>query len=231
MDSDLPKVLQTLQGKPLILHVIDSLQKAQISENIVVVGYKGEKVIDSVGTRARFAWQHQQLGTGHAVMQTEDLLKNFKGFVIVACGDVPMIMPETFQSLIRESCAENVKAVVLTMEVDNPTGYGRILKNDDGEFLRIIEEKDATPEQRLIKEVNSGTYIFDSEFLYSGLNRIDCNNAQNEYYLPDALGYILDSGYQVETLVLEDPLEGSGINTKQDLLDLEKKLQEISQDR
>ena len=221
MESDLPKVIQPLRNKPLITYVVDSLRKAGIANIITVVGYKGEMVIDIIGPEIKHVWQRQQLGTGHAVMQAEEALDGFHGTVIIACGDVPLIKPATFQNLIRESGDKNTKAVVLTMTVENPTGYGRIMKNEKNEFVRIVEEKDATPEQRLIKEVNTGTYAFDKNFLFEGLKKINTDNAQREYYLPDALNHVLASGYKVKTVMLDDPIEGSGINTRNDLQTVE----------
>ena len=226
MESDLPKVLHPLRGKPLILYVIDSLRQSGVNNIITVVGYKGEMVIQETGSRVAHVWQHEQLGTGHAVMQAEQALINHRGKVIIACGDVPLIRPETFSTLIRESCKNHVKAVVLTMTLEKPEGYGRILKDDDNNFVRIVEEKDATSDEKKIKEVNTGTYVFDRDFLFDGLKRIDTNNAQGEYYLPDALNYIINSGYFVNTVLLEKPLEGSGVNTKKDLLALEEAIKQ-----
>jgi UDP-N-acetylglucosamine pyrophosphorylase len=217
MDSDLPKVIHNLRNKPLILHVIDNLHSAGISDIVAVVGYKGEMVVDVIGPGVKHVWQHEQLGTGHAVMQAENALTGFQGTLILACGDVPLIRPSTFRRLIDESSADSVGAVVLTMIVDKPTGYGRILRDEKGAFLRIVEEKDASPEEKTIREVNTGTYAFDKEFLFQGLKKINRNNAQGEYYLPDALNHVLSTGYAVKTVVLDDPLEGSGINTRDDL--------------
>ncbi len=224
MQSDLPKVLHLLQGKPLIQHVLDSLQTASVDDITVVVGYRGDLVIDAVGTRARCVWQHEQLGTGHAVMQAEEIFDGYRGIVIVACGDVPLVKPGTFAGLMEEMNSNRVKAAVLTMVLHDPTGYGRIVKDADGRFMKITEEKDAPAEIRKIREVNTGTYVFDSEILFQGLRRIDTNNAQGEYYLPDALQFVLDKGNRVETLMLDDPVEGSGINTKDELNMLEKYL-------
>lgn len=221
MESDLPKVLHLLNNRPLITHVIDSLNKVGIENIAVIIGYKGEMVKKTLESRARFIWQHEQLGTGHAVMQAEDDFKNFEGRIIIACGDVPLVKPETFQKLIEHSNDQATKAVVLTMSLKNPTGYGRILKDKNRDFLRIVEEKDASETEKEIQEVNTGTYIFDSEFLFKGLKKIDTNNAQGEYYLPDALNYIINEGYSVKTILLEDPIEGSGINTRDELLKLE----------
>jgi len=222
MKSDLPKVLQPFLGKPLIAHVLDNIEKAGISEIFVIVGYRGELVIDAIGGRAVPVWQREQLGTGHAVMQAEEALAGFNGRIVIACGDVPLIRPETFRSLVQETEEDGVKAAVLTMVLDNPHGYGRVVKDGAGRFERIVEEKDADPEEKKIREVNSGTYVFDKQFLFEGLKRVDTNNAQGEYYLPDALQYIRTSGYTVKTLLMKDPIEGSGINTPEELLRLEE---------
>ncbi len=225
MQSDLPKVLHPLRDKPLISYVVESLHKADISAITVVVGYKGEMVMSALeNDDITFVWQHEQLGTGHAVMQAEDIYKNYSGNIIIACGDVPLIMPNTFKKLQTSSLQENVKAVVLTMNVADPTGYGRVVKDENGAFLRIVEHKDANESEKQITEVNTGTYIFDNEFLFKGLSQINTNNAQGEYYLPDALHYVLENNFIVDTVLLEDPMEGTGINTKEELLKLEKRI-------
>lgn len=221
MKSELPKVLQPFLGKPLIVHVLDNIEKAGISDIFVIVGYRGELVIEVIDGRAKPVWQREQLGTGHAVMQAEEALAGFKGKVVIACGDVPLISPQTFRLLVEESNRENVKAVVLTMMLENPYGYGRVIKDGAGRFERIVEERDATPKEKEIREVNSGTYVFDKDFLFEGLRRINTNNAQGEYYLPDALQYIITSGFSVSTLRMKDSLEGSGVNTAEDLHRLE----------
>lgn len=221
MKSDLPKVLHPLCGKSLIEHVLDSLNSAGIDDILVVVGYRGDEVIDKLGSGVNYVWQHEQLGTGHAVMQAEDYFKDYDGDVIIACGDVPLIRPETFQALMRSADDSETGAVVLTMMQENPTGYGRVIKKD-GNFIRIVEEKDADDEQRKIREVNSGTYIFKSRYLFEGLKRINTENAQKEYYLPDALNYIISAGLRVKTVPMEDSIEGRGINTREELISLEQ---------
>ena len=222
MKSELPKVLQPFLGKPLIVHVLDNIEKAGISDIFVIVGYRGELVIEVIDGRAKPVWQREQLGTGHAVMQAEEAMAGFKGKVVIACGDVPLISPQTFRLLVEESNRENVKAVVLTMMLENPYGYGRVVKDGAGRFERIVEERDATPTEKEIREVNSGTYVFDKDFLFEGLRRINTNNAQGEYYLPDALHYIITSGFSVSTLRMKDPVEGSGVNTAEELRRLEE---------
>lgn len=228
MKSDLPKVLQPFLGKPLIVHVLDNLHRAGIDDIFVVVGYRGELVIDVIRGRAVPVWQREQLGTGHAVMQAEVALTDFRGQVIIACGDVPLVRPETFRSLISMVEDPKTKAVVLTMRPENPEGYGRIVTDPAGNFVRIVEEKDATEDEKKIREVNSGTYIFDKELLFRGLHLIDTNNAQGEFYLPDALKHIISSGFLVRSMLLENPREGSGVNTKEELLELEKQTEKSS---
>ncbi len=151
MKSDLPKVLHQFLGRPLIAHVLDSLEKAGVTDSYVIVGYRGELVIEAVGSRATPVWQREQLGTGHAVMQAEEALAGFTGKVIIACGDVPLIKPETFRLLVAESEKENVRAVVLTMMLENPHGYGRMIKDGAGNFVRIVEEKDASQKKKKIQ--------------------------------------------------------------------------------
>jgi bifunctional UDP-N-acetylglucosamine pyrophosphorylase/glucosamine-1-phosphate N-acetyltransferase len=224
MKSELPKVLHHLQGKPLISHVIENIKIAGISDVIVVIGYGGESVIEAVGNSVDYVWQHKQLGTGHAVVQTESILNDFKGDLLVASGDVPLISSSTFNSLIDSARGEGVGASVLTMCVDNPTGYGRVIKDERGNLVRIVEEIDSTKEEKVIREVNTGTYIFDKNLLFSGLRTVGKDNKQGEYYLPDVLQYIIGSGHSVKTLLLEDSIEGSGVNSQEDLERLEEYL-------
>ena len=230
MKSDLPKVLHPLCGKPLISHVIGNIQSAGIHDVYIVVGFKGDDVISTLGPSFHYVWQRQQLGTGHAVMQAESQLEDFGGRIIVACGDVPLIRSQTFRELINKSESGNVKAVVLTMEIENPTGYGRIVKDDKGRFLRIVEEKDAEPAEKLIREVNTGTYIFDCYYLFIGLKTLTNKNAQGEYYLTDVLAFVRESGFDVQTLLLENAVEGSGVNSRDELVRLEEYLKNSDMD-
>ena len=224
MKSELPKVLHPLLGKPLIQHVIDNIRQSGIDDVTVVVGYKGEDVIAQTGSAVQYVWQREQLGTGHAVLQAEDGFRGYDGKVIVACGDAPLISAKSFSLLAAQMDESSVKASVLTMMQENPAGYGRMLKDRDGRLIRIVEEKDATPEQKAIKEVNSGTYVFDSALLFEGLRNIGNNNAQKEYYLPDVLVYMISKGCAVTTMPLPDPFEGTGINSREELAAVEEAL-------
>jgi UDP-N-acetylglucosamine pyrophosphorylase len=221
MKSDLPKVLHIFNGKPLVAHVIENLGGTGIKDIIVVVGYRGEMVVDVLASSVRTVWQREQLGTGHAALQAIGSLTSETEQVIIACGDVPLIRSETFFRLIRSLKEEGVRAAVLTMELDKPSGYGRIKKDAEGFFDRIVEEKDADEEEKKIKEVNTGTYIFDKEMLINGLSRLTTDNAQQEYYLTDVLYHIRSNGYKIKTILLDDPIEGSGINSKEELQKLE----------
>ena len=220
-------MLHRLKDKPLILYVTDSLMEAGVTDLITVVGYEGDKVLEVLPAGARHVWQRKQLGTGHAVMQAEEALAGFDGRVVVACGDVPLVSPRSFKKLI-DLCEGNTKAALLTMKPENPEGYGRIVKNKDGFFQKIVEEKDASPQEKLINEVNTGTYVFDKKLLFDGLKNLDTNNAQREYYLTDTLGHILNSGFNVGVLLLDNPVEGSGINKQDELLHLEKYLDNLN---
>ena len=227
MNSELPKVLHQLKGKPLIRHVTDNLAEAGVNTIIVVVGYEGEKVLEVLPAGVGHVWQREQLGTGHAVMQAEKALAGFIGCVVIACGDVPLISPLSFKKLIS-LCEGKTKAALLTMKPKIFEGYGRIVRNKDGGFQKIVEEKDASPQEKLIGEVNTGTYVFDSELLFGGLKNLNTNNAQREYYLTDVPKHVLDSGFDVGILLLDDPVEGSGINKQDELTQLEKYLDNLN---
>lgn len=226
MRSNLPKVLHLLRGKPLISHVIDNIRESGISDIVLVVGYRGNEVIKAVGDKVNIVWQYEQLGTGHAVLQSESALSDFRGNLLVACGDVPMIKPRSFLRLIESMHKRECGAAVLTMNVEKPDGYGRIVKDSDGNIIRIVEEKDASPEEKSIREVNTGTYIFDKDLLFAGLRTVRANNAQGEYYLPDVIQYIRRNGYHVNAVVLEDPLEGCGVNSREELEMLDNYIQQ-----
>jgi bifunctional UDP-N-acetylglucosamine pyrophosphorylase/glucosamine-1-phosphate N-acetyltransferase len=224
MDSELPKVLHPLLGKPLLSYVIDNIKSSGINDITVVVGYKGEEIEKMLDDDITVVWQREQLGTGHAVLQAKEQLKGFDGSVLVAYGDAPLISGESFSKLIAEREKDNVKASVLTMIQGNPFGYGRMVKDSSENLSYIVEEKDANDEERAVKEVNTGTYIFDSKLLEEGLDQMKNDNAQGEYYLTDVIGYIISKGFSVSTMPLEDEFEGNGINSKEELEKIEKYL-------
>ena len=221
MRSDLPKVLHQLAGKSLVRHVVDNIRSAGIDEIAVVVGYRGESVIAELGQSVNYAWQREQLGTGHAVLQAAEYLEGYAGTVLVACGDAPLISSASFSSLAA-AVRDGVKAAVLTMQLPEPRGYGRIIRDAEGAVRAIVEEKDASETERAVTEVNTGTYVFNAPILFDALGRIGNNNAQNEYYLTDVIKYINSHGFSVAGIPLGDPGEGRGVNSPEELALLEK---------
>lgn len=217
MESDLPKVLHEVAGKPMISTILDTFNKVEnIVENILILGYAKEKIIAQVGKDIKYAVQEEQLGTGHAVKMAKDLLADFNGDTLIAYGDCPLLSARTIKTLIKEHQEHNVVCTVLTAHLDNPTGYGRMVKKE-GYVSAIVEELDATPEQREIKEVNSGVYVVNNKMLFKALDNIKNDNVKKEYYLTDIIGYFVNNGLKVNTYQTPDILEIQGINTKHQL--------------
>ncbi|RXJ00931.1 bifunctional UDP-N-acetylglucosamine diphosphorylase/glucosamine-1-phosphate N-acetyltransferase GlmU [Anaerobacillus alkaliphilus] len=187
MKSRLYKVLHTVCGKPMVQHVVDQISKVGVDETVVVVGHGAEKVKEQLGDGVTYVLQGEQLGTGHAVMQADSLLEDKEGVTIVLCGDTPLITKETMDSLLLFHEEQKAKATILTAETSDPTGYGRIVRNDQGLVQRIVEHKDATIEERKITEINTGTYCFDNQALFAALKHVGNKNVQGEYYLPDVI--------------------------------------------
>lgn len=227
MKSDLPKVATPLLGKPLVVHVVDSLTKAGISNIVVVVGYKKEIVQEILSSypQIRFVEQKEQLGTGHALLCTEELLGSFSGEILVCCGDVPLITPSSFRSLLDSHLLNENCATVLSAKVTEPQGYGRLFL-DNGKLKYIVEEKDASLEEKRIQEINTGTYAFRSPIVFEKLKSIGTNNAQGEYYLPDLIKIFHSEGKNTGVFRLLNSLESSGINSPEDLQSLTNLLQE-----
>ena len=218
MNSDLPKVLHLINNKPMILNVINSAYKINAEPIITIVGYKHEMIKKALKNESvDFALQKEQNGTAHAVMQCENQLKNFRGDVLVLSGDVPFISYKTLQQLIKTHSKSNSKATVLTCELNNPYGYGRIIKNANNTLEKIIEQKDANQEELKEKEINTGIYIFDSIELFKILPKINNNNKQKEYYLTDVLNILLDENQPVFIEKTMNVNEIIGINTLEQL--------------
>lgn len=227
-NPDLPKVMYKVNGKPMIDHVVELAISLGSREIIAVVGFKREIVVDHIitlfGNRVKFAVQLEQLGTGHAVMQAKPLLGDHNEDVLVLSGDVPLLTKKTMAELIRHHKETDSVMTVLTAYVDNPTGYGRMIRMRDGSVDRIVEEKDATPEERNIREINSGIYVFKAKPLFEALNHIDRNNAQNEYYLTDVLSYFTHRGGRVSAVLAQHFDEIRGVNTIEQLIEAENAL-------
>ncbi len=225
MKSDLPKVLHLLAGKPLLGYVLDTVESLNLERVAVVVGYQGEKVEDFLkGRKVDIVWQKEQLGTGHAVMQTEPLFKNFEGDIMVLCGDVPLLEAKTVVNLFETHRRKKAMATVLTVLLEDPKGYGRIIREKDGAFERVVEEKDATPEQRRVREINTGEICFSAPSLFSALKKVKRDNLQKEFYLTDVLGILRSQKEKIESLKAENPWETMGINSILELARMEEYL-------
>jgi len=216
--SDIPKVMHTVGGKPMVAHVVEAIRGVCDDRVYVVVGYKSEQVVEALkDSPVRFVYQREQLGTGHAVVQCEEALDGFSGTVIVLNGDVPCLRAETIENFARFHDSEGAAATVLTALVEVPKGYGRIVRASDGSLLAIVEEKDATREQREIREINSGLFCFEKDKLFEALSTTDRDNAQKEYYLTDVIRVLKRRGEPVRAYRVDDPWEVSGVNTEDEL--------------
>ncbi|HLR23271.1 MAG TPA: bifunctional UDP-N-acetylglucosamine diphosphorylase/glucosamine-1-phosphate N-acetyltransferase GlmU [Pseudogracilibacillus sp.] len=221
MKSKLYKVLHPILKQPMIHYVLDALAPVGVSETVTVVGHGADQVKSSIGNRSNFVVQEEQLGTAHAVLQTEELLKNKQGTTIVVCGDTPLITSETYNKLFEHHENEQAKATILTTKVDNPAGYGRVIRNETNDVEKIVEHKDANNEELTINEINTGTYCFDNEALFEALLQVDNDNVQNEYYLPDVVEILKSQGEKVSAYITEDADETIGINDRAALSEAE----------
>lgn len=225
MKSKMPKVLHKVCGKPLSKWVIDASKAAGADKVCAVVGHKAETVKEVLGDVCEFALQAEQKGTGHAVMQAIDVIKNSKGEVVILNGDTPLITAETINKAIEYHKNNDNQATVITAILDDATGYGRIVRDNDGSVLKIVEQKDASEEEKKINEVNSGMYVFDAQSLVYALDKITPNNAQGEYYLTDTLEILLSAGKKIGGYAISDNDEIRGINDRVQLNEAEKIMQ------
>ena len=225
MKSKMPKVLHKVCGKPLSKWVIDASKAAGADKVCAVVGHKAETVKEVLGDVCEFAVQAEQKGTGHAVMQAIDVIKNSKGEVVILNGDTPLITAETINKAIEYHKNNGNQATVITAILDDATGYGRIVRDNDGSVLKIVEQKDASEEEKKINEVNSGMYVFDAQSLVYALDKITPNNAQGEYYLTDTLEILLSAGKKIGGYAISDNDEIRGINDRVQLNEAEKIMQ------
>ncbi len=222
MRSRLPKVVHEICGKPMIMLVLDVLEAAGAERIYTVVGHMAELVEEVVGERAVCILQSEQKGTGHAVMQVEDALSAYEGTVLVAAGDAAYLSEEDVRSLVNHHLETRASATVLSSIVKDPSGYGRVVRGASGRVERIVEEKDCSPEEALIKEVNSSVYCFEKRRLFDALSRITPDNVQGEYYLTDVIEIMIKDGLRVEAVISKDPLAAQGINTRVQLAEAEK---------
>lgn len=214
MQSKLYKVLHKVCDRTMVELVLDSLSDLEMQEVITVVGHGAERVKEVLGDRTRFVLQAEQLGTAHAVKVAKDELKDKDGTTIVMYGDTPLIRPETINSMLDHHENTNAKATVLTAIADDPFAYGRIIRDVNGKLVKIVEEKDATEQEKKIKEINSGIYCFDNKLLFEMLEKVKNDNKQGEYYLPDVLGLIREQKEIIETYLCDDFDETFGVNDR-----------------
>lgn len=217
MKSSIPKVLHRICGTPILKKVMDVCEKIGSEENIVVLGHNYNAILETIGD-INYVLQEEQLGTGHAVMQSEEKLKEFEGTLMVLCGDTPLIREETLKNLYKVHKESKATTTILTSVYENPFGYGRIVK-DGSRVLGIVEEKDATEAIKCIKEVNAGAYCFEVKELVKALKKIDNKNKNNEYYLTDVIAINVKENKLVKTYLLKDNNEILGVNSR---IDLEK---------
>ena len=229
MKSDLPKVLVPVLGRPMIEYVLDTLEAAGFDEIIVVVGYRGDLVRMDLADRPRvkFVDQPQQQGTGHAVMMCRPLLVAHQGPVMVVAGDSPMLQRDSVEALLAEFRRSSPACLLGTAHKDDPRGLGRILRDAEGRFVGIIEEKDATELQRRLTEVNMSTYVFNCADLQTSLDQLRADNAQSEYYLTDCPGLLRSAGRLVEAHPVLKPIEALSINTPDELLVVEEAMRTL----
>ncbi|MBQ8539024.1 MAG: NTP transferase domain-containing protein [Ruminococcus sp.] len=223
MKSNMPKPMSQVLGKPMLQWVIDSVRAAGVENICVVKGYKKECIEEYVATlpyKVETVYQAERLGTGHAVMMAKDFLKENKGDVVILCGDAPFMDKDTIADAFTQHDSENASATVISAVLDDSTGYGRIVRNEDGSLKAIVEQKEADEETLRIKEVNSGGYWFDTEDLLSVLDKITADNAAAEYYLPDALKLLLSEGKTAGAFTASSPDTVLGANDPQQLEEL-----------
>ncbi|MFA5322637.1 MAG: sugar phosphate nucleotidyltransferase [Smithella sp.] len=225
MKSDKAKVLHVLNGKPLLYYSLAAAQEAGAEKIVAVIGHQAEIVRDAFAdSGCVFVEQNPQLGTGHAVLQAKDILADYQGLTVILCGDVPLLKAATIKSLIDNHLTAKAMVSVLTTIPPPPHAYGRIVKDDKGNVLKIVEHKDATEEERKIGEINTGIYCVDTKFLFHALGKVTDNNQQREYYLTDIVEIACREGQKVKSLIADDYVEVMGINTLDELSRAEKHL-------
>ncbi|MTH55254.1 bifunctional UDP-N-acetylglucosamine diphosphorylase/glucosamine-1-phosphate N-acetyltransferase GlmU [Bacillus mangrovi] len=222
MKSKLYKVLHPVCGKPMVQHVADQLSKLELSKVVTIVGHGAEMVKAQLGDKSEYALQSEQLGTAHAVMQASSQLQDLEGTTIVVCGDTPLITSDTMENLLAHHSETKSKATILTVKAEDPAGYGRIVRNEEGLVEKIVEHKDASAEERAIDEINTGTYCFDNKMLFDTLSKVTNDNVQGEYYLPDVIEILKNAGETVSAYQADSFEESLGVNDRAALSEAEK---------
>jgi bifunctional UDP-N-acetylglucosamine pyrophosphorylase/glucosamine-1-phosphate N-acetyltransferase len=227
MKSELPKVLHPLGGKPLFLHALDTARRLSPRIIAIVVGH-GADAVRQVPSAKDVTWviQERQLGTGHAVLCAREAFEHFTRDILILSGDVPLIREHTLRSLLDHHRSRQAALTLLTAQLPEPRGYGRILRDGRGAITGIVEERDATESQRRVNEINAGIYLASARFLFAALPAVKNSNQQGEYYLPDVVGIGLHQNQVIETMRVEDPIEMMGINSREELAAMEKNLRQ-----
>ncbi len=218
MKSELVKVLHPVDGRPMLDYVLNLAETMGSSRIVVIIGHQAELVEDRYGSRGlAFVYQREQLGTGHAVMQARGAFSGYRGTILILCGDVPLLQASTLRNLMDRHRASGAAITVLTTLLEDPFGYGRIVKDKEGNVLGIIEHRDATEEQKKIREINTGIYCAENPFLFEAVSEIGNDNAQKEYYFTDIFAIARRKGVRTASVIAPDPGEVMGINSQDDL--------------
>jgi len=218
MKSDLAKVLHPIGGKPMLAYSVALAKRVGAKRIVAVIGHQAQQVRELCAEPSLiFVEQQPQLGTGHAVLQTREAFAAFTGRILILCGDVPLLQPATVAALIDRHDAAGAVVTVLTVILSDPGSYGRIVKNEDGEVIKIVEAKDATAAERKIREINTGIYFVESDFLFEAVTKIGNDNAQQEYYLTDIMAIARREGKKAAAYAAAGATEVMGINTPEDL--------------
>ena len=214
MRSKLYKVLHPVCGKPMVEHVVDQLKALELDKIVTVIGHGAELVKEQLGDKVAYTLQEEQLGTAHAVLQAKPLIGHEKGTTVILCGDTPLITNETISKFLREHKASGNAASLLTAVAPDPTGYGRVVRNDSGRLKRVVEQKDTNEEEQKIQEVSTGIYCIDNQKLFAALKKVTNNNAQGEYYLPDVIEILQNQGDAITAIVADVFEETMGVNDR-----------------
>ena len=225
MKSNKYKVLHKVAGKSMVEHVLTNVKNAGVNQIVTIVGHGAEDVKETLGNQSLYSYQEEQLGTAHAVKMANEHLKEVEGTTLVVCGDTPLITAHTLQKLIEHHESTHAQATVLSATAQIPFGYGRIVRDEQRRLQRIVEEKDATPEQKQIQEINSGIYLVDNAILQQLLPKLSNDNAQGEYYLTDIVQMAIADGVEVATVAPKFGFEVEGVNDRVQLARLERRYQ------
>ncbi|MFN0053601.1 MAG: bifunctional N-acetylglucosamine-1-phosphate uridyltransferase/glucosamine-1-phosphate acetyltransferase [Planctomycetales bacterium] len=228
MKSALPKVLHEVCGRPMIDYVLDAARASGIGRLVVIVGHEAQQVQRALARSpgVEFALQSEQKGTGHAVMMCRDNLRDHDGAVLILTGDAPLMRGESFTALLDDFHKERAACVIGTAETANNFGLGRIVRDAQGEFVKIVEQKDASPEEAAIREINVGCYVFDGRRLFEALDQLQPNNKQKEFYLTDCCGILRSAGHRVVASQKLNVVEALGVNTRAQLVEVQRALQQ-----